>query len=87
MTTIDLELFAAYKMDLPPRTRCIANDLVSDVLVSSDVDEAGWAIEAEYPDGEHPDWLGAIAGGNPELMVSVCEVARDELIAELEGEG
>ena len=32
------------------------------------------------------DWIGVLAGGNPAHIEAVNEIAREELVAELEGE-
>jgi len=84
MTTIDIDLFATYKLSLPPRTRCIANDLVSDVLVSSDVDEAGWAIEAEYPNDVPPAFLQVVSGWKTDDIVAMNREAQFALSVEID---
>ena len=40
----------------------------------------------KYDRGFDFDWLNAVAGGNIDKVEAVNEVARDEFIAELEGE-
>ena len=43
---------------------------------------AGWVLE-DGPRSEIPDWVDALAGGNPEEWESVMEVAKADLLAEV----
>ena len=87
MTHIDLDRFFTYRMDLPPKVACLACDVRDFYLVSDDVYEARELIREYYPEElSRPDWLASVAGGNPAHIEAVNEIAREELVAELEGE-
>lgn len=54
-------------------------------LVSGHIFDACYAIEIYYPNSDAPDWLQALAAGNPEEITELADEVRRMLLLEIAG--
>ncbi len=82
----DIIQLSRYLEDLPPWSRHIGMILLVrrlDRLDSFPI-AANYAIQTEWKDGDCPDWLSAILGGNPQMLEEVTDEALLLLSADAE---
>ncbi len=69
--------------NLPPRVRGLAKKVENGRLLAWDVEKAGRLPKRVL---DRYEFLRVLAGGNPDRLVGVCELARYSLQRDLAGE-